>query len=290
VQGQEDGKVSKEWEQREKAIPENWHVMIMLCVNSHSKASGTPVPEALDSADAEVIPVPVPIPLIVGIGKDRIAPLEKDLRSESAKRGLLRTVRALVLDRYHGADNVPTLHAVQDLHVTAKSAVAALEGMEGVKTRLRGNTLFEKKAAHETEAFEAVKELAVERAGLQAAMAHSQLSDFHDEVVKRRRVLRKLEHITADGLLTVKGKAAAEVRAPPQRRQAQHSSFSWSCFPDVSPNKREHVWTFHLCAGNACAIAPLVFGNLEISARCLASSPEKAKFRDERMQHLGNIV
>ena len=53
---------------------------------------------------------------------------------------------------------------------------------------------------------------------MQAGIAQSQLTDFQDEVAKRRKVLLRLGHITADGLLTVKGKAAAEVRGPARCR------------------------------------------------------------------------
>ena len=48
---------------------------------------------------------------------------------------------------------------------------------------------------------------------MQARIAKSHLDEFQEEVVKRRKVLLRLGHITEDGLLTVKGKAAAEVCA-----------------------------------------------------------------------------
>lgn len=47
------------------------------------------------------------------------------------------------------------------------------------------------------------------------AIDGSQLEDFREQVSKRRRVLRKLGHISAEGMLTVKGQAAAEVRTLP---------------------------------------------------------------------------
>ena len=68
----------------------------MLCLNAQSKASGAPIPEALDSPDAEMAPVPVPIPLIVALG-DRRVELYKDLRLASAKAKLLKTLRDVVL-------------------------------------------------------------------------------------------------------------------------------------------------------------------------------------------------
>ena len=61
---------------------------------------------------------------------------------------------------------------------------------------------------------------------MQAAIAQSHLSDFRDEVSKRRKVLRKLGHITDDGMLTIKGKAAAEVR--------MRCIFVFTCETDVT--------------------------------------------------------
>ena len=138
----------------------------MLSVNSKSKASGTPLPEPLDSKDAEAVPVPVPLPLIISIGKQRLA-LEQDLRSATAKRKVLNSLKDLVLVRSGGIDAVPAMHPVNDLNVQDKAVSKALEEIEQLDGKLAGNAIFKQEAAEEQELFEGLKELAVERASLQ---------------------------------------------------------------------------------------------------------------------------
>ena len=205
--------------QEQKADAANWQAVVMLAVDSASKASGTPTPEALDSPRAEVIPVPVPLPLVVAIGKDRLA-VEKDLRSDAAKRTVLRSLKGAVLDRYGGAERVPAMHPLQDLKLSGKAVKAAVRSLEAVQARLEGNAMYQQEvgAAAGADAgagggFAELKALALERAGVQQALAQSQLTDFEEQVAKRRRVLRRLGHLTAENMLTAKGKAAAEVRA-----------------------------------------------------------------------------
>lgn len=194
----------------------NWQAVVMLAVDSASKASGAPVPEPLDSPRAEVIPVPVPLPLVVAIGKDRLA-VEKDLRSDSAKRTVLRSLKGMVLDRYGGATHVPAMHPLTDLKLSGKAVKSAVRSLEAVQAQLEKNAMYQKEVGAapggEGDGFGELKALAVERASVQQALAQSQLTDFKEQVAKRRRVLRRLGHLTAENMLTAKGKAAAEVRA-----------------------------------------------------------------------------
>lgn len=62
-----------------------------------------------------------------------------------------------------------------------------------------------------SEARPSIENAPVSHPAVQARVAKSHLDEFQEEVVKRRKVLRRLNHITEDGLLTAKGKAAAEV-------------------------------------------------------------------------------
>jgi rRNA-processing arch domain len=276
----QDVQVSKADEKKQKAEPQNHQVIVMMCINAKSKASGNPIPAPLDSPDAEMQPIPVPMHLIAAIGRDRLV-LEKDLRNPGARRKVLASLKDLVLVRAGGVDAVPTLHPVKDLNVDDKAVVKALEEIEQIDAKLADNAVFQQEAAQESEVFEGMKQLALERAGLQVrqapslpsctvlqphctavivvlqsesrgspasagvqlvgvavrskllfqrrttdtntsdnlgalsgvqdALAQSLLGAFKEEVAKRRKVLRRLGHITDDGMLTVKGKAAAEV-------------------------------------------------------------------------------
>jgi ATP-dependent RNA helicase DOB1 len=195
-------------EKIQKGNPDNWQAVVMLAAHKNND-SGQPLPAPLDSPDAEMIPVPAPLPLIVSIGKDRIS-LEKDLRSEAAKDRVLRSLKGIVQERYGGSDNVPTLHPKSDMKISDKKGLRALRKLKEIQERLNGNAVFRKEQEGD---FAELKALAEERVGLQVAMQKSQLADFKDEVELRRRVLRRLGHLTAQNMLTVKGKAAAEVCA-----------------------------------------------------------------------------
>jgi len=75
--------------------------------------------------------------------------------------------------------------------------------------------------------FEEFKGLALEREHLKEQISRSQLKSFQHEVSRRRQVLARLEHCTADEVLTIKGKAAAEVRGK------QSAPTLVSCLHDV---------------------------------------------------------
>lgn len=61
--------------------------------------------------------------------------------------------------------------------------------------------------------FEQFKDLALEQDQLKEKIGQSELSSFREEVECRRKVLKRLGHLNSEGVLTLKGKAAAEVRA-----------------------------------------------------------------------------
>lgn len=73
----------------------NWQVMVMLPVNSQSKAAGSPHPEDLSSPHAEMLAIPVPMPLIVAVSTCRLE-VDKDLRQAGAKKRLQSGLQHLV--------------------------------------------------------------------------------------------------------------------------------------------------------------------------------------------------
>jgi superfamily II RNA helicase len=200
--------MSTKEEAQQTENPDNWQAVVMLPIHK-SDAAGQPVPASLDSPHAEVIPVPAPLSLIVSIASDRIA-LEKDLRSEAAKQIVLRSLKGVVLERYGGTEHVPTLHPIRDFKITKKSVKKAVKKLEEIQSKLQRNAMYHKEQEGD---FKMLKALAEERVGLQVALQRSQLTDFRDEVQRRRRVLRRLGHLTGTGMLSAKGKAAAEACA-----------------------------------------------------------------------------
>ena len=191
----------------------------MLSVNTASKRAEKPIPEPLKSKDGEAVPIPVPLPLIVCIAKDCLE-LPADLRPYQERCRLRKSLSELVCDRYSDS-KVPELHPIKDMHGDEPGLKMAAQELELLRGKLEENTVYQTEQknwwdqngdANQSDDAASPAHLALERADLQAKIAQSQLSDFKSQVKMRRKVLRKLGHLTADGLLTSKGKAAAEVQ------------------------------------------------------------------------------
>jgi superfamily II RNA helicase len=201
--------------------PFNWQIIVVLSVNAASKKAEKPVPEPLGSTHGEAVPIPVPLPLIVRIAKDCMD-LPDDLRPISARQRLRKSLHDLVQMRYGGNSKVPELDPVQDMKRNEPGLKFAVEELARCRKKLEQNVIYQteqkngngQENEHDKIEFTSLAQLAMERADLQAKIAQSQLTNFKSQVKMRRKVLQKLGHLTSDGLLTAKGKAAAEVRAP----------------------------------------------------------------------------
>lgn len=116
---------------------------------------------------------------------------------------------------------MPELHPIKDMHGDEPGLKLAVQEVERLRRKLDSNTVYQTEQKNKLDQSRdtedasddaaSIAHLALERADLQEKIAQSQLSDFKSQVKMRRKVLRKLGHLTADGLLTSKGKAAAEV-------------------------------------------------------------------------------
>lgn len=199
--------------------PFNWQVIVVLSVNTASKKAEKPMPEPLKSGAGEAVPIPVPLPLIVCIAKDCLE-LPSDLRPFHERQRLRKSLSDLVCDRYVDGD-IPELHPIRDMNGSEPGLKLAVSELERLKGKLEVNKIHKTEQKNRKQNGDAEKDdngvlnvahLALERADLQAKIAQSQLSDFKSQVKMRRKVLRKLGHLTQDGLLSSKGKAAAEVR------------------------------------------------------------------------------
>lgn len=211
-------RVQEESQEVLQADPFNWQVIVVLSVNTASKRAEKPIPEPLKSNDGEAVPIPVPLPLIVCIAKDCLE-LPSDLRPLSERQRLRKSLSDLVCDRYSDI-KVPELHPIKDMYGVAPGLKLAVQELDRLNGKLDTNTVYQTEQKNgagpncdpnKSEDAASIAHLALERADLQGKIAQSQLSDFKSQVKMRRKVLRKLGHLTADGLLTSKGKAAAEV-------------------------------------------------------------------------------
>lgn len=193
-------------------------MIVVLSVNTASKRAEKPMPEPLKSKDGEAVPIPVPLPLIVCIAKDCLE-LPSDLRPFHERCRLRKSLSELVCDRY-SESKVPELHPIKDMHGDEPGLKMAVQELERFKGKLEANTVYQTEQKNQSDQnggsrkegdAASIAHLALERADLQGNIAQSQLSDFKSQVKMRRKVLRKLGHLSAEGLLTSKGKAAAEV-------------------------------------------------------------------------------
>lgn len=191
--------------------PANWQVVVMLPVTPPLSNSDRPMPAPLTSSTAVLIPIPVSLQLIVAISKERVQ-LPLDVRPLAERHRVLASLVKLV-QGHGGPRRVPEMDPVRDLLIEHPKVKLACEEVARLRTQLSGNVIFMKETggALDQEQYEELKQLATERMDLQTKLARSQLTEFQNEVKMRLRILKRLGHVNAEGMLTAKGKAAAEV-------------------------------------------------------------------------------
>lgn len=199
--------------EEQQSHPASWKVIVMLPVLPPQGDNDRPRPESLLSSSAVLIPIPVSLQLIVAIAKERLT-LPLDVRPLSERQAVLASLVDLVHKQHGGPLRVPELDPIQDLQLTQPQVKRACEEINRLKSRLNQNIIFQKEQgdAIDQEQYEDLKGMATERMDLQAKLARSQLTEFQNEVKIRMRILKRLGHFDTEGILTAKGKAAAEVR------------------------------------------------------------------------------
>ncbi|PIA43943.1 hypothetical protein AQUCO_01800177v1 [Aquilegia coerulea] len=149
--------------------------------------------------------VPVQLPLICALSKIRIA-VPSDLRPVEARQNILMAVQELGSRFPHG---LPKLNPVKDMGIEDPELVELVNQIEELEKKLFAHPLH--KSSQDTEqikCFQRKAEVNHEIQQLKAKMRDSQLQKFRDELKNRSRVLKKLGHIDADGVVQLKGRAA----------------------------------------------------------------------------------
>lgn len=192
--------------------PENWQAVVMLPVSPLQSDSDRPKPEPLNSDAAVMVPIPVSLQLIVSISKERVE-LPSDVRPMSERKLVHKSLTSIVHDRYGGPSRVPELHPVKEMNIMHPKVKLAYDEVQKLRSKLADNVIYQKEQGStvDQQQYEEMKEMATERMDLQTKLARSQLTDFKNEVKIRLRVLKRLGHFDRQGMLTDKGKAAAEV-------------------------------------------------------------------------------
>lgn len=192
--------------------PANWQAVVMLPIAAQRADNDRPTPEPLTSDAAVLTPIPVSLQLIVSISKERIQ-LPSDVRPASERQMVHKSLINIVHGRYEGPGHVPELHPIDDMGITHPKVKLAYEEAQKLKQMLTDNVIHQKEQGStvDQKQYEELKDMATERVDLQTKLARSQLTDFKNEVKMRLRVLKRLGHFDKQGMLTTKGKAAAEV-------------------------------------------------------------------------------
>ncbi|KAK9097581.1 hypothetical protein Sjap_023078 [Stephania japonica] len=149
--------------------------------------------------------VPVQLSLISTLSKIRIS-VPSDLRPLEARQSILLAVQELGTRFPQG---LPKLNPVKDMGIEDPEYVELVNQIEDLEKKLFSHRLHESSQDKEQiKNFQRKAEVNYEIQQLKSKMRDSQLQKFRDELKNRARVLKKLGHIDADGVVQLKGRAA----------------------------------------------------------------------------------
>ncbi|XP_065880793.1 DExH-box ATP-dependent RNA helicase DExH10 [Euphorbia lathyris] len=148
--------------------------------------------------------VPVQLPLISALSKVRIT-VPPDLRPLEARQSVLLAVQEL---RTRFPEGLPKLNPVKDMKIEDREIVDLVNQIEELERKLYAHPLHKCQDANQIRNFQRKAEVNHEIQQLKSKMRESQLQKFRDELKNRSRVLKRLGHIDADGVVQLKGRAA----------------------------------------------------------------------------------
>lgn len=216
--------------------PESYIVDTLLCCDPSKTAVGDPAPMPLWDSKTSMCVIPVSLPLITGLSSLRIA-IPTDLKEERERLKVLQTVREA--SKRYPKGELPEL-GPEDLGIKDEVVQKAVQTEQSAKEKL--NELESRILAEvgKTDANGAEKSAAQGRSGVDGRLLETgdlkvedllrkkarllsqadaierqtrmnQVTKFQEEAKARTAVLRKLGHVSNDGVVTLKGRAASEV-------------------------------------------------------------------------------
>ncbi len=139
--------------------------------------------------------------------------IAKDLTSASSRLGVMKAVRE-VCRRFEGEKGVPLLDAVADMAVPNELVEDLLFRHKELNDRMAASPVHTQADAKSVLAAYKVKARLMEEARLcRLGARESQSVAMREQLHAMKRVLRKFEYITAEGVLCVKGKFSCELSA-----------------------------------------------------------------------------
>ncbi|KAF6167318.1 hypothetical protein GIB67_043179 [Kingdonia uniflora] len=179
---------------------------LLHCSPGSSENGSRPRPCPPSSGEkGEMHVVPVQLPLISALSKIRIN-VPSDLRPMEARQSILLAVQELATRFPQG---FPKLNPVKDMGIQDPEFVQLVNQIEDLEKKLFDHPL--QKSSQDKQQIKCFQRKAVvnhEIQQLKLKMRESQLQKFRDELKNRSRVLKKLGHIDADGVVQLKGRAA----------------------------------------------------------------------------------
>ncbi|KAK7251471.1 hypothetical protein RIF29_34702 [Crotalaria pallida] len=172
-------------------------------ISNENSARSKPCPPR-PGEKGEMHVVPVQLPLISALSKLRIF-IPPDLRPLEARQSILLAVQELG-NRF--PQGFPKLNPVKDMKVNDPEIVKLVNQIEEVEQKLFSHPMHKHQDVDQIKSFQKKAELTHEIQQLKAKMRDSQLQKFREELKNRSRVLKKLGHIDADGVVQLKGRAA----------------------------------------------------------------------------------
>ncbi|XP_031268188.1 DExH-box ATP-dependent RNA helicase DExH10 [Pistacia vera] len=148
--------------------------------------------------------VPVQLPLISALSKIRIS-VPPDLRPLEARQSILLAVQEL---QSRFPQGLPKLNPVKDMKIEDTEIVELVNQIEELEHKLFVHPLNKSQDVNQIRCFQRKAEVNHEIQQLKSKMRDSQIQKFRDELKNRSRVLKKLGHIDADGVVQLKGRAA----------------------------------------------------------------------------------
>ncbi|KAK9989592.1 hypothetical protein SO802_029831 [Lithocarpus litseifolius] len=178
---------------------------LLHCSPGSSENSSRPKPcPPRPGEKGEMHVVPVQLPLISALSKLMIS-IPSDLRPLEARQSILLALQELSTRFPQG---LPKLNPVKDMGIEDSEIVELVNQIEELERKLYAHPLHKSQDVHQMRSFQRKAEVNHEIQQLKSKMRDSQLKKFRDELKNRSRVLKKLGHIDADGVVQLKGRAA----------------------------------------------------------------------------------
>eukprot|EP00316_Scyphosphaera_apsteinii_P000204 CAMPEP_0119305162 /NCGR_PEP_ID=MMETSP1333-20130426/6223_1 /TAXON_ID=418940 /ORGANISM="Scyphosphaera apsteinii, Strain RCC1455" /LENGTH=1076 /DNA_ID=CAMNT_0007308185 /DNA_START=71 /DNA_END=3301 /DNA_ORIENTATION=+ len=166
----------------------------------------TPTP-AGDAEDAEMHVLSMGLLQVDALSSVKVT-MPKDLKAVDGRFAVLKVVRE-VERRF--TDGLPLLHPVEDMRNRDSNLPKQLRKLEGLQARLEEERLTDPEVRDALPLHRRKLLLLEEDKELRRQIKASRAALMREELKGMRRVLRRLGHVTEDGVITNKGRVACEV-------------------------------------------------------------------------------